>query len=918
MFIMLKLRNNILLLTLLSFLFVISEGCTSLNESVIRLSARGRYREALAQLEKKGVGAIPLANAKPKDLEARLSYENAVNSEYNRLVQSEIAKGNARKALRFAEEGQELCFWSKEIMQMVVSCRQIVEKIDRTIEDWDCLVKGPREPPTSSEIKTFLLRAEVISNLAADSPRAQVILQESRALFAKFLEEDLRRQIKQKDAIGLHKLTSDLHLIKISNTYALKVIEVAKNLIALPWSEGEIDSLSGSLSEKQSQCLQNIITIANSVSPTATKVELVAGFYNTLKTTFEDWVNGPFTRLLNGPDPSLKTINEGEEFISLPGLMLTTNFKNSLALAHSKRAALYAPRGKAAVLALLHLKRAKELSSFFTPSSIIESIGNTANASLFSSGPMQPSITIDISPEIDPEVNQLIQLSLFMTLSGRTAKHCRWQWVDPVYGNPVVRIKIRSAHLHIASLRDLPLRTSNYLSHYEDVPNPEKSRLKLLLNVAEFDLDMKLSSYNSAVSSHNIYPTKWSLQNVNFAYNNYNMAVNYYNSLVSIYNLTPSTISKPVYLPYFFREGKIKQGWSLKGTVITGPHSKEISAEAIDEDFVRFDTRYNDINPETRRDNKIDIDIGINRLIDQLIKISGEICDQIGTVLFELPTMGVSTSLSSEERITISWILHPFGSSKVAATKAELPPWVYRIVGSIKLPEIDVKPPVIFLSPQTKTTFNLPAAPSTISKAYQSYVCEVISGVRGAENKGSGALVSGDGLILTCAHVLQGSVFKVRFNEGPLRGIYDAEPVFVNETMDVALLRVNRLASRFWIPIRLDRETSKGEELVAIGNPVLPDGTPIKGAISNGIVSSPGTEYFGAPRLIADITVASGSSGGPLISSETGEIVGVVVAVVPAGIDEEGVSSSGFFCIAAPSHLLGKWLGISYTPKRGS
>jgi hypothetical protein len=480
-----------------------------------------------------------------------------------------------------------------------------------------------------------------------------------------------------------------------------------------------------------------------------------------------------------------------------------------------------------------------------------------------------------------------------------------------------VRIKIRSAHLHIASLRDLPIRTSNYLSHYEDVPNPEKSRLKLLLNAAEFDVDMKLSSYNSAVSSYNIYPTKWSLQNVNFAYNNYSMAVNYYNSLVSIYNLTPSTISKPVYLPYFFREGKIKQGWSLKGTVITGPHSKEISAEAIDEDFVRFDTRYNDINPENRRDDKIDIDIGINRLIDQLIKISGEICDQIGTVLFELPTT-VTTSLSSEERITISWILHPFGSSNVAVAKAELPPWVYRIVGSIKLPEIDVKPPVIFLSPQTKTTFSLPAPPSLISKAYQSYVCEVISGVRGAESKGSGALVSGDGLILTCAHVLQGSVFKVRFNEGPLRGIYDAEPVFVNETMDVALLRVNRLASRFWIPIRLDRETSKGEELVAIGNPVLPDGTPIKGAISNGIVSSPGTEYFGAPRLIADITVASGSSGGPLISSETGEIVGVVVAVVRAGIDEEGVSSSGFFCIAAPSHLLGKWLGVSYTPKHGS
>jgi len=628
-------------------------------------------------------------------------------------------------------------------------------------------------------------------------------------------------------------------------------------------------------------------------------------------------VNGPFTRLLNKHEPSLKVINQGEKFISLAGLRLTTDFKNSLALAHSKRAALYAPRGKAAVLALLHLERAKELSSFFAPPGVIENIENTANAGFSSSSPMQPSITIDISPEIDPEVNQLIQLSLFITLSGRTARHCRWRWVDPVYGDPAVRVTIRSAHLHIASLRDLPLRTSIYLSHYEDVPNPEKSRLKLLLNAAEFDVNMKLSSYNSAVSSYNIYPTQWSLQNVNIAYNNYKMAVNHYNSLVSIYNLTPSTISKPVYLPYSFREGKIKQGWSLKGSVIIGPHLKEISGEAIDEDFVRFGTRYNDINPETRRDDKIDINIGVNRLIEQLIKISDEICDQVGSALFELPAT-VSTSLSSEEKLIISWILHPFGSSRVATAKAELPPWVYRTVASLKMPEIEVKPPVIFLSPQTEPPFKLPAPPGTISKAYQPYVCEVISGAGGAESKGSGTLVSGDGLILTCAHVLRGSVFKVRFNEGSLRGTYDADPVFVNETMDVALLRVSRLVSRSWIPIRLDRGTSKGEELVAIGNPVLPDGTSIKGAVSNGIVSSPETKYFGAPRLVADITVASGSSGGPLVSSETGEIVGVVTAVVPAGIDEEGISSSGFFCIAAPSHLLGKWLGIGYTLERGS
>jgi len=252
---------------LLSSLFVIIAGCASLSDSVIRLSAKGKYREALTQLEKKGVGTIPLANAKPKDLEARSSYEAAVSAEYKRLVQAEIAKGSARMALRLAMEGQELCVWSEELKETVTSCRGLVENIDRISEEWEHLAQRPKGPPSSIEIKTFLLKAETISNLVADSPRAQEILRESRVLFEKYLQDDLRRQIKQKNTDNLSKLVSDLGLVKIPKVYVAKIIKVAENLIILPWSEREIDSQSGRLSERQLQCLQDIITIAESVSP---------------------------------------------------------------------------------------------------------------------------------------------------------------------------------------------------------------------------------------------------------------------------------------------------------------------------------------------------------------------------------------------------------------------------------------------------------------------------------------------------------------------------------------------------------------------------------------------------------------------------------------------------------------------------
>jgi ABC-type proline/glycine betaine transport system ATPase subunit len=99
---------------------------------------------------------------------------------------------------------------------------------------------------------------------------------------------------------------------------------------------------------------------------------------------------------------------------------------------------------------------------------------------------------------------------------------------------------------------------------------------------------------------------------------------------------------------------------------------------------------------------------------------------------------------------------------------------------------------------------------------------------------------------------------------------------------------------------------------VALGNPALPDGTTVQNAVSEGIVSNPKTDYASSFRLVADIAIASGSSGGPIISKETGEIVGVVVAVAAPRLSRDGVSSSGYFCLAAPADMLHEWLGLEY------
>jgi S1-C subfamily serine protease len=111
----------------------------------------------------------------------------------------------------------------------------------------------------------------------------------------------------------------------------------------------------------------------------------------------------------------------------------------------------------------------------------------------------------------------------------------------------------------------------------------------------------------------------------------------------------------------------------------------------------------------------------------------------------------------------------------------------------------------------------------------------------------------------------------------------------------------------------LDAPPRPGEPIVAIGNPELEIGGTNIGGISAGIVSNPSVELFNSSYLAADITVSSGSSGGPLFSLSDGAVIGVIQAVgTSPGLKSETkeVSSSGYTCLAASGDRLREWLGL--------
>jgi S1-C subfamily serine protease len=241
-----------------------------------------------------------------------------------------------------------------------------------------------------------------------------------------------------------------------------------------------------------------------------------------------------------------------------------------------------------------------------------------------------------------------------------------------------------------------------------------------------------------------------------------------------------------------------------------------------------------------------------------------------------------------------------------------VPEWVLVSASLVKLPEIEYKPKRIFL-PALKVRPRFPLDAATVAKWYEGLVGEIFAERRGGGRViSTGAVISPDGLILTCAHGLSGEDLKVKFRSGSWAGTYAAEIIFINDDSDVALIQAKGLKTSRWIEIRLDGNIEKGEEIVAIGNPSLPDGSLSIEAISKGIVSNSESEFYRIPRLVADITVASGSSGGPLISFIDGKLIGVVVAVAAAELarDPAQRSASGTLCLAAPSIRLREWLGL--------
>jgi serine protease Do len=146
-----------------------------------------------------------------------------------------------------------------------------------------------------------------------------------------------------------------------------------------------------------------------------------------------------------------------------------------------------------------------------------------------------------------------------------------------------------------------------------------------------------------------------------------------------------------------------------------------------------------------------------------------------------------------------------------------------------------------------------------------------------SQSLGSGFVWSGDGIIVTNNHVIEGaSRIIVNLSDGRK---LPANLIGVDPDSDLAVLRVND-RNLTAAPIGTSGDLMIGESVIAVGNPF-----GLSGTVTTGVVSALGRSVPSQDQsrtytdfIQTDASINPGNSGGPLLNIE-GKVVGINVAI---------------------------------------
>ena len=172
---------------------------------------------------------------------------------------------------------------------------------------------------------------------------------------------------------------------------------------------------------------------------------------------------------------------------------------------------------------------------------------------------------------------------------------------------------------------------------------------------------------------------------------------------------------------------------------------------------------------------------------------------------------------------------------------------------------------------------NVALAPSNSNPLYEFFYGQSSGGGQRVVGTGSGVIISADGYIITNNHVIKGAKkLEITLNN---KESYQAEIVGIDESTDIALLKINKNDLPY-LQIGDSDNLRVGEWVLAVGNPFNLTSTVTAGIVSakardiNISQNSNKIESF----IQTDAVVNPGNSGGALVNVR-GELIGINTAI---------------------------------------
>ena len=163
-----------------------------------------------------------------------------------------------------------------------------------------------------------------------------------------------------------------------------------------------------------------------------------------------------------------------------------------------------------------------------------------------------------------------------------------------------------------------------------------------------------------------------------------------------------------------------------------------------------------------------------------------------------------------------------------------------------------------------------------------------VRNARAGGGYGTGIVLTGDGYILTCAHVIDGENVSV-IVETADGTAFDGQIVALDRQTDVGILKIAALGMEPAV-FGDSAQVIVGETAIALGNPL---GRQFAASLTCGILSARERlvtiDHYVMSLLQFDAAVSPGNSGGPLLNS-----LGQVIGMVNAKVDQEKVEGIGF------------------------